>query len=368
MKKTFKPHCLPLVLWCVILAAAVSCSVRTVEDESVLKMLVGTYTEGTGSKGVYLYEFDTATLEARLLDCAFAPNPSFVIPSDDRRFAYSVSETSDGSHGVYSFELTDSTINVLNKREGSGSSPCNIVIAGGNVLTSDYGDGTLTVFPLLPDGRVAEKSFSYDPGADVESHIHCAVVSPDGKYLFFTDLGADAVYRATIIPDSNPEDFRTAYSFDRTAHPGPRHMVFSTDGRNAYLLGETGDCVTVFAYDDGELRHISTEMAYDGRGHGSADIHISPDGRFLYTSHRLKEDGISVFRINPGDGTLERTGFQPTGRHPRNFTLTPDGKYLLCACRDAGSIEIYSVDAQTGVLDFTGKTVAVPSPVCISLY
>lgn len=335
-----------------------------------MRMLVGTYTNGNDSKGVYLYEFDSATLEAEFLDYACAVNPSFVIPTADHRFAYAVSETSDGNQGVYSFRITARTIDVLNCRTGSGDSPCNIVTAGGNVLTSDYGSGSLTVFPLLPDGRVGEKSMTFAPASEdgTASHVHCAVASPDGKYIFFTDLGSDAIYRATLCSHSNPVDFKQVYAFDRKQHPGPRHLVFSVDGRFAYLLGEPGDCVTVFAYENGELLHISTEPAYDGEGHGSADIHISPDGKFLYTSHRLKEDGISIFSIDREKGTLTKVGFCPTGKHPRNFAITPDGRYLLCACRDSGRIEIYSVDRNSGELSFTGKTVEIPSPVCIALY
>lgn len=339
------------------------------QKDASLKMLVGTYTEGSGSAGVYLYDFDTESLEYALLDTAAAGNPSFVIASADRHFAYAVSEYSDGRQGVYSFTLSADRIDFLNFQGGAGADPCNIVSVGGNVITSDYSGGVVSVFPLLADGSIDALSYQYVPDQGVESHIHCTVVSPDSLFVFTTDLGADNIYRATVDADGGlPHDFCTAYSFDRGMHPGPRHMCFSPDGRFAYLISELGDYVSVFEYSNGELKHLSTEKAYDGDGCGSGDIHISPDGRFVYTSHRLKEDGIAIFRRDPTSGLLARAGYCPTGCHPRNFAITPDGKLLLCACRDSNGIEIYSIDAESGALTFTGKSIDIPAPVCIQLF
>lgn len=338
--------------------------------DAVIKMLVGTYTEGNDSKGVYLYDFDTEKLEWKLLDTAAAGNPSFIIPSPDRHSAYAVSEYSDGRQGVYSFTLTGDSIDVLNFTGGTGANPCNIVVVGGNVITSDYSGGVVSVFPLTDDGGIDTLAYQFVPGQEIASHIHCSVVSPDSSYVFITDLGADNIYRVTLPADGRgvPYDFCTAYSFDRETHPGPRHLIFSQDGRFAYLISERGDCVTVFEYSNGILKHLSTETAYEGDGHGSADIHVSPDGRYVYTSHRLKEDGIAIFHRNPKNGLLVHSGYVPTGRHPRNFAITPDGRLLLCACRDDNRIEIYSIDPESGALTYTGKSIEITAPVCIQLY
>ena len=151
-------------------------------------------------------------------------------------------------------------------------------------------------------------------------------------------------------------------------HPGPRHLTFSPDGRFAYLISEKGDCVSSFSFNNGNLTLLETRLAYDGEGHGSGDIHLTPNGRFLYTSHRLKADGIAVFERDSSTGLLKKTGYCPTGKHPRNFAITPDGTLLLCACRDDNRIEVYSIDPDTGELSFTGKTIPVPAPVCIQLF
>jgi 6-phosphogluconolactonase (cycloisomerase 2 family) len=142
-------------------------------------------------------------------------------------------------------------------------------------------------------------------------------------------------------------------------------MVFSADGRFAYLLCELGDKLVVFSYEDGSLTPVQTLTAYDGEGHGSADIHLSPDGRFLYTSHRLRQDGIAIFSVNPKTGRVKRAGYRETGRHPRNFALSPDGRFLLCACRDDNRVEIYAVDPATGALSLTDRRIEVGAPVCV---
>lgn len=355
----------------VICAAAALTSCKKVPENHTLHLLVGTYTNSGKSCGVYLFDFDPADCTVALADTAHAVNPSFIVPSEDHFFAYAVSETTDGSQGVYSFKLRDLLIDSLNFRPGCGGAPCNIVIADGSVITSDYIGGTLSVFPILSNGELDSKSFQFTPELRSEQtvpHIHCTTVSPDGQYVFVTDLGSNRIYRASLKGQKLPPwDFKVAYSFDESQNPGPRHLIFSDDGRFAYLISEKSDCVSVFKYSDGELEHLSTQPAYDSEGHGSADIHISPDGNFLYTSHRLVGDGISVFKRNSRTGELTKVGFCPTGKHPRNFAITPDGSLLLCACRDDDRIEIYRIEPGTGLLRNSGRSIEVPSPVCIQI-
>lgn len=372
--KQFLKIIVPLALACV---SAASCVDRNGGGEP-LRMLVGTYTKGNDSKGVYYYEFDEKTVDFRLLDTARAWNPSFVIPSADGRSAYCVCESADGREGACAFSLGDTAIDSVNfssnvpegRLELSGA-PCNIVVVGKHAITSNYRGGTLSVFPLEEDGSLGAMSHVFVPENDpgIVSHMHCATLSPDGKHLYANDLGADIVYRFDVVDgEADMENPHVAYRLDRDTHPGPRHSVFSADGRFMYLICELGDELDVFRCDGGELSLISSRKAYDGDGHGSADIHISPDGRFLYTSHRLKKDGISIFRIDPSSGDVVNIGFCPTGRHPRNFAITPDGKYLLCACRDDNRIEIFSIDARSGMLEATGKSLDLPAPVCIQFW
>ena len=100
---------------------------------------------------------------------------------------------------------------------------------------------------------------------------------------------------------------------------------------------------------------------------GSADIHITADGRYVYASHRLQGDGLSILRVQP-DGTLRKVGYQPTGAHPRNFLITPNDHLLLVACRDTDQVEVYERDAESGLLHDTGQRIAMSKPVCLQAF
>lgn len=150
---------------------------------------------------------------------------------------------------------------------------------------------------------------------------------------------------------------------DIAADSGPRHLTFSPNGKFAYLITELSGKVIAFSYEDGKLEEIQSIAADTVGARGSADIHLSPDGKFLYASNRLQADGIAIFAV-AADGTLTKVGYQPTGIHPRHFNITPNGKYLLAACRDSNIIQVYERDAETGLLKDAGKGIVVDKPVC----
>ena len=131
--------------------------------------------------------------------------------------------------------------------------------------------------------------------------------------------------------------------------------------------------VFIFSCKDGNNANSETSEKIDTQtiaadtvgARGSADIHVSPDGRFVYASNRLQADGLAIFSINQEDGTLAKVGYQLTGRHPRNFAITPNGKYLLVASRDDNKIQVFSIDTQTGLLTDTNQDITLSKPVCI---
>ena len=146
---------------------------------------------------------------------------------------------------------------------------------------------------------------------------------------------------------------------------GPRHFDFHPNGLYFYLLGELSGEVLVYDYNNGELEQKQTILADSVGAQGSADIHVSPNGKFLYASNRLQEDGIAIFSIDKDDGTLTKVGYQLTAKHPRNFAITPNGKFLLVAARDDNVVEVYSIDNKTGLLTNTNQDIAIDMPVCI---
>lgn len=375
-------------------AAALSCLASCSNDE--VYMLLGTYTDGGTSKGAYSYVFNQRNGKSREISSVETPDPSFIVPSVDGTHAYSVKQSPGGRHGATSYVLgNDRSLSLLNTRPGipgpganveicgydledsplagrpdekAGTSPCNILVDKGHIITSNYSGGDIGVYPIKEDGSIGDICqfirINHTP------HIHCAIFSPDSAYVFFTDLGNDMIFRFTVdrTSDANHlKDCTVAYSGEKGW--GPRHIIFNKAGDKAYLIDELGDMLVVLKYNqDHTFTPIQSVLAYDGEGGGGADIHLSPDEKFLYTSHRLKKDGVAIFKVKE-DGTVEKAGYQLTGIHPRNFNISPDGKWVLVACRDSDVIQVFRRDKDTGLLESWKngqRDISLSKPVCVS--
>ena len=334
-------------------------------------MLIGTYTENSSSKGIYLYSFNQKNGKSKEITTIMSGNPSFLTLSENKQNFYSVNEYNNGKQAVTSYLLKDNIITKLNEistdfDRKSGADPCNLLLFNNYLISSNYTGGSFTLFELDEKTENLKKSVQYYSFSE-KSHFHCAVLSPDKKYIFISDLGEDKIHRFTISENKDIPliDHKIAFEYKNENQTGPRHMVFSQDGKFLYVLCELDDLLSVFSYNNGEISHIETIKAYDGDGKGSADIHFSKDGNFLYTSHRLKKDGISIFKIDKENGKFEKIGFVETGIHPRNFNICPNGKFLLCACRDSNDIEIYEINNENGQLIKSNNDIKIDKPVCI---
>ena len=249
-----------------------------------------------------------------------------------------------------------------------GGAPCHVTTDGRFVSVANYSGGALAFYRILPDGGTSHPDtliVSGTGGPDLrrqnKPHVHCSVFSPDGKYLFFSEFSSDEIGMADVTP-MGLRSYRRAASADPDT--GCRHLVFDPSGTHLYLIGELSGAVTVYDYADGKLTRKQVIKADPGEARGGADIHLSPDGKFLYASIRLKNDGIAIFKVE-ADGTLTGAGYQNTGIHPRHFNITPNGKYLLAACRDSNEIQVYLRNPKTGLLTDTGERILLGKPVCV---
>lgn len=354
------------------------------DDAGDLFLLVGTYTSEKGSKGIYLYRFNAHTGKSDSLSMAEVVNPSYLTLSPDEKIVYSVGENDDGNGAAHSFSFDKQrgTLTPINSSPTLGGSPCYITTdrKGQNVYTANYGGGSVSSFRADKKGRLSPatlvmqfKGKGPDSKRQTSPHLHSVMHSPDGQFLFASDLGSDKLYRFSV----NDTSFKGQPSLERNSlkefimppGTGPRHFDFHPHGgKYLYVLGELSGEVIVFDYDQelGGLTQKQVIIAADRVGaRGSADIHVSPDGRFLYASNRLQADGIAIFSIDPGKGTLTKVGYQLTVKHPRNFVITPNGKFLLVAGRDDNRIQVFSVDTETGMLTDTNQSISLSKPVCL---
>ncbi|GHT08868.1 6-phosphogluconolactonase [Bacteroidia bacterium] len=341
-------------------------------------MLVGAYSDGTTS-GISVYDFNTLTGDFEYLnDIKGVINPSYLVVSPDEQFIYSVNETSDGAVSAFRFDKPSAAFRFLNTQPTLGADPCFIHINKEKtfIVTANYSGGSLSVFPLNEDGTIKPIAQSIRMNVAAEevkspvSHIHTVAFSPDETWLLATDLGKDKIYKFNIQPGAS-ETFLIqdkAKTTDLEPGSGPRHLAFHPNGKYIYSINELAGTVAAFEQVNGQLsaiQYIASDTTSGTRKKGSADIHISADGKFLYASNRLKADGIAIFSINPENGKLTSAGYQKTGIHPRNFILSPNGKFLLCANRDSNNIQVFAVNPETGLLQDTGKIIQTNKPVCL---
>lgn len=347
-------------------------------------LYVGTYT-GPNSKGIYAFRYDASRLALEPLGVVGEmPRPSFLAISPDRRFLYAVSELGNNgkSEGfVYAFAIESATGKLvpLNRQPSGGGGACHLVVnkSGKFLLVANYGSGSAVSFPLKPDGSIGDRISKIQfEGSGPDSsrqrgpHAHAVVLSPDNRFLFVPDLGTDRIQILRFDSSSGSLARNTPADVAVKAGAGPRHLTFSPDGRFAYLVCEMGSLVVAFRYDSSTGRLTETQSAstlpdgFSGENN-SAEIELDPEGRFLYASNR-GHDSIAVFSIDRQTGKLERIQIESTqGRTPRNFTIDPVGGHLLVADQDSNRIVLFNRDPQTGKLVFAGKTVDVPSPVCL---
>lgn len=334
-----------------------------------LTMLIGTYTYDA-SHGIYSFRFNQETGEYKALHYADVENPSFLAISNDNARVYSITEKGDISKiNVHRLNIDTGLLTPISSVTAKAD-PCHIMILpDGGICASNYTDGSISLYRLDSHGAITndQKHIKFfapvGPNARRQKgvHIHFSIVSPDGKYLYSNDLGTDRIHGICLTNDY-------AKLPDTILHPGygPRHSVLSSDGRHLYLINELSGHIVAYQYNErnGFLHEIQDIAADEADAHGSADICLSNDNRFLYASHRLINDGVSIFSVT-ADGTLKKMGYHHTGKHPRGFVISPNDKYMLVACRDDNTIQILKRDVVTGMLTDTGKRISVPRPVCI---
>ena len=264
---------------------AISCTMNKTEkadsdtlNDSIVNtgemyMLLGTYTSNEGSRGIYVYKFDTDTGVADSLSMVEVANPSYLTISPNEEFVYSVGENGeDDSYAhAFSFDKDSGKLKLIDSQLTYGSSPAYVAVdaQGKNLVTANYGGGSISQFNILSDGTLSSLSNLYEFGGSgkdsirqKQPHLHSVRYSPDGEYLFATDLGTDKIYRyktITSVFEGQPTLLKNdSVVFKVPAGTGPRHFDFHPNGLYFYLLGELSGEVIVYDYNMGDLKQKQT--------------------------------------------------------------------------------------------------------------
>lgn len=344
---------------------------------------VGTHAD-PGLHVLAFEDFDRSTSEVQTLSERTRQNFQALHP--DGSYLYSVSSdhfSDDADHGTvraYAIDRRTGLLVLINERSTGGRGPAHVSVDphGRFVYVSNFGGGNLSVYSIRDDGGLSEavdmvqhEGSSIDERRQTGPHVHSAIPSFDGRFIYVSDMGTDKIMIYAVDEASGELAPAVQPYVTSTPGAGPRHFTIHPDGRTAYSLEQISSTISVFRVDrlTGALTRIQrASMLPDefDADNQAADVHISPDGNFLYASNR-GHDSIAIYRINRASGKLSVVGFEPTrGAHPRNFMIDREGGFILVANRDDDEVVLFRRDRATGRLSYAGERAQVPRPVCLT--
>ena len=349
-----------------------SCNMDELKKEEVL--FVGTYTNN-GSEGIYRYNFNlkTGQLENKKL-AATIKNPSYLTLSPDRNTMYAVSEVDDfkkDDGSITTFRVKDTLLTEVGVQSTYGANPCYVGVneSGDLVTVANYTGGNVALYNALDNGDLSNDPQIIDHKVlDTAKTAHAHMASFINGELFISDLGLDRIEKYSKINGQFSPSPQKELVVAEGA--GPRHFVTSKDEKFIYVINELNSTITVFKLDGGKYFGLKTyeTVAENFKGESfCADIHLSPDGKYLYGTNR-GENTIVIFKVDETSGTLELIGREYVkGDWPRNFSIDPSGKYVLVANQRSNNIVVFKRNTELGTLSFVSQ-VDLPSPVCLKFY
>ncbi|WP_342359575.1 lactonase family protein [Terrarubrum flagellatum] len=357
---------------------------------------VGGYSEpilfGTGQvlqgKGKGLYHFRLDARNGALKRDGLTENvrnPSYLAFDPKRRFLYCVNEFKEyegqasGAVSAFRIDPDSGALTYLNTKASRGADPCHLIVdaTGKFALIANFASGSVCVLPILPDGSLGDavefiqhEGSSIDPKRQAGPHAHAVEIDKANRFVFVPDLGLDQIVIYAFDASTGKLTLNANQPFVAMAPgAGPRQLAFHPGGRLAYLINELNSTMTAYSYDAerGALTELQTlpTLPAGFQGHSTcAEVQVAPNGKFLYGSNR-GHDSIAIYALSK-DGRMNVVGHESTrGRIPRNFDISPDGRFLAAANQDTGDIVMFRIDNESGRLTATGDVVEAGTPVCV---
>ncbi|HXJ78552.1 MAG TPA: beta-propeller fold lactonase family protein [Candidatus Methylomirabilis sp.] len=337
----------------------------------------------TAGTFVYVSNADDGDISAFTLkaDGELQPGPrvkaaSVVMPmtvSPDRRFLYAASRSKPYAVHAYSIDSATGGLTPLGSAPLVDSFPyISLDRTGRFLFGASYGSNLISVNPVGADGRVAVDPLQI---IAIGRNAHSILVDATNRFVFVPTLGTDQIFEFTFDAKSGYLTSNTPPILQMKIGTGPRHFVFSRDNRFAYVLSELLATVTTLSLDTktGLLIEVSSASGLPpdsklgpGAPRGTvggpnvtprntdndiwaADIHLTPDERFLYISERTSSS-LSGFGVDKATGTLTYLSTTPTEKQPRGFAIDPTGRFLVASGEKSPTISVYAIDPANGAL------------------
>jgi 6-phosphogluconolactonase len=317
------------------------------------------YVSNAGSKEIHILAMDRDSGDLTLLDKVAVPGTDKPPPSSmpravtpDRRFLYA-SLRSD-AFPVSSFAIDRASGQLTHLATTSLQDSMAYIVTdqtGRYLLGASYPGAKLIVNPIGDNGVVIAEPTQIIPD---KPKAHCIIVDPTNKYCYATALGSDTVMEWKLDAASGTLTPNGRGAVSTKPGAGPRHLALHPSRRFLYLITETTDTIGAYAVDPetGTLEELQFVDALPAGFHGqpaAADLHVTPDGRFLYGSER-RTSTLAGYRIDPAKGTLSPIGHFPSEKTPRGFKIDPPGRFLLSAGLDSNAMTVYRIDPESGAL------------------
>lgn len=344
----------------------------------IYKGFIGTYTKKE-SQGIYSFELDTNSKKIKNVKVAAKiESPTYLTITNNNQYLYAVAKEGDQG-GIVAFKVDPELgeLKEINRQLLPGANPCHVNTNNNAQLlfSTNYHKGTVDSYHINQDDGSVSPAISTiehtgngpDPRQE-KAHVHFAGMTPDERYLAVVDLGSDLLVTYEVNDNGELKEVSTLKT---PAGSGPRHLAFHPSKSTlAYLVTEFSGEVFVLSFDatNGSFTIIQTVRTipedFKENNQGSA-IHISSDGKFLYTGNR-GHNSIAAFRINDENGELtfiEHTSTE--GNWPRDFVLDPSETFLIAANQESDNLTLFSRDPNTGKLSLIEKDIFAPEPVCL---
>ncbi|MGN9748085.1 lactonase family protein [Acinetobacter baumannii] len=313
-------------------------------------------------------------------------SPSWVVKSKDGRFAYTTNEENEGA--VTALSVQNGKVEVLNTVNSHGGHPthASISLDGKFLFVSNYsafdkGRGGVAVLSILPNGHLGEmvqnivfaEGSGHVKGRQDSGHAHSTTFSPDGKYLYASDLGNDKVYAFRYNP-SKPQPLEADKSRDVSFKhgSGPRHMVFSPNGKQAYITAEMRSEIVTFNVQDGHLKKVAElKLVHEDKTpefKSASGIILSPNGKYVIAANRGADNKLLVFKIQQNGLLGQPQVYKANGIEPRAFSFDESGKYLYVTNVYSNNISLFRFDTKNGSLKPLGDAAKISTPTDIKFF
>ena len=306
-----------------------------------------------GEERIAIYDMDTDTGALELKDSADAGGAVGALAvSPDKRFLYAAIRSTTS---VTTFAIDSGT----GGRSQLGSvpvfdNPVYVFIdnSGKFLVMSSYSGDTAGAYPIGDDGTVQDEASTLQ---ETRRNPHSIQLDPSNRFGFVPNTGSDCIFQyvwdseaGTLTPNDVP-------IVDTAEGTGPRHFAFYPGKNYVYFVNEKGNSIDAFNLDEGtgqlsHFQHISTLPDDFDDESFCADIHFTPDGKYLYATNRGHES-LAGYSVDAETGELTFLGTYPTEAHPRSFAIDPPGNFVYCAGQDSDRMASYRINHDTGELE-----------------